>query len=209
MPKTSKVKKKVTKAKTKTVTKAKPKTISKPKEISKGPIKISKTYIPKETEKYMCEKHKVFFRMKLQEWKKELVRANNEALYNGSMDDNSISADIVDQASSYTDKNVEMKAINRQIKLISEIDKALARIREDTYGFCLDTAEPIGLKRLMARPVAKYTIAAQEKHEKDEKVHADRWCDQAYFNHNQDQNPKPDSDLFGIKSVERTFGDTP
>ena len=175
MPKTSKVKKKVTKAKakTKTISKAKPKVTSKPKEINKGPIKISKTYIPKETEKYMCEKHKVFFRMKLQEWKKDLVRANNEALYNGSMDDNSISADIVDQASSYTDKNVEMKAINRQIKLISEIDKALARIREDTYGFCLDTAEPIGLKRLMARPVAKYTIAAQEKHEKDEKVHAD------------------------------------
>ena len=173
MPKTSKVKKKVTKAKTKTVTKAKPKTISKPKEISKGPIKISKTYIPKETEKYMCEKHKVFFRMKLQEWRKELVKSNNDALYNGSMDDNSISADIVDQANSYTDKNVEMKAINRQIKLISEIDKALARIREDTYGFCLDTAEPIGLNRLMARPVAKYTIAAQEKHEKDEKVHAD------------------------------------
>ena len=173
MPKTSKVKKKVTKAKTKTVTKTKPKTISKPKEISKGPVKISKTYIPKETEKYMCEKHKVFFRMKLQDWKKELIKSNNEALYNGSMDDNSVSADIVDQASSYTDKNVEMKAINRQIKLISEIDKALARIREDTYGFCLDTAEPIGLKRLMARPVAKYTIAAQEKHEKDEKVHAD------------------------------------
>ena len=173
MPKTSKVKKKVTKAKTKTVTKAQPKTTIKPKEVNKGIIKISKTYIPKDTEKYMCEKHKVFFRIKLQEWKKELVRANNEALYNGSMDDNSISADIVDQASSYTDKNVEMKAINRQIKLISEIDKALARIREDTYGFCLDTAEPIGLKRLMARPVAKYTIAAQEKHEKDEKVHAD------------------------------------
>ena len=129
MPKTSKVKKKVTKAKTKTISKAKSKATSKPKEINKGPIKISKTYIPKETEKYMCEKHKVFFRMKLQEWKKELVRANNEALYNGSMDDNSISADIVDQASSYTDKNVEMKAINRQIKLISEIDKALARIR--------------------------------------------------------------------------------
>ena len=136
-------------------------------------VRISKTYIPKESEKYMCEKHKVFFRIKLNEWKKELVRANNEALYNGSMDDNSISADIVDQASSYTDKNVEMKAINRQIKLISEIDKALMRIRDDTYGYCLDTAEPIGLKRLMARPVAKYTIAAQEKHEKDEKVHAD------------------------------------
>ena len=183
MPKTSKVKKKVIKTKTKTKTspKSKVNAISKPqtkttvksKEINKGPIKISKTYIPKDNEKYMCEKHKVFFRMKLQEWKKELIRANNEALYNGSMDDNSISADIVDQASSYTDKNVEMKAINRQIKLISEIDKALARIREDTYGYCLDTAEPIGLKRLMARPVAKYTIAAQEKHEKNEKVHAD------------------------------------
>ena len=173
MPKTSKVKKKVKKAKSKSITKPKTKVITKPKEINKGPIKISKTYIPKDTEKYMCEKHKVFFRMKLQEWRKELVKANNEALYNGSMDDNSTSADIVDQASSYTDKNVEMKAINRQIKLISEIDKALLRIKDETFGFCLDTAEPIGLKRLMARPVAKYTIAAQEKHEKDEKVHAD------------------------------------
>ena len=136
-------------------------------------VRISKTYIPKESEKYMCEKHKVFFKNKLLAWKKDLVRSNNEALFNSSMDDNSTSADIVDQASSYTDKNVEMKAINRQIKLISEIDKALLRIKDETYGFCLDTAEPIGLKRLMARPVAKYTIAAQEKHEKDEKVHAD------------------------------------
>ena len=160
-------------SKAKTVNKTKSKSLSKTKNTQKSPIKISNAYIPKETEKYMCEKHKIFFRIKLQEWKKELVKANNEALYNGSMDDNSISADIVDQASSYTDKNVEMKAINRQIKLISEIDKALARIREDTYGYCLDTAEPIGLKRLMARPVAKYTIAAQEKHEKNEKVHAD------------------------------------
>ena len=173
MAKTSKVKKKITKVKTKSAAKTKTKNTTKPKEVNKGPIKISKNYEPKDTEKYMCEKHKVFFRMKLQEWKKELVRANNEALYNGSMDDNSISADIVDQASSYTDKNVEMKAINRQIKLISEIDKALLRIKDDTYGYCLDTAEQIGLKRLMARPVAKYTIAAQEKHEKNEKVHAD------------------------------------
>ena len=170
MPKSSKAKKKL--IKTKPLNKAKTKTLTKTKDKIKGPVKISKIYVPKETEKYMCEKHKVFFRMKLQEWKKELVKANNEALYNGSMDDNSISADIVDQASSYTDKNVEMKAINRQIKLISEIDKALMRIKDDTYGYCLDTAEPIGLKRLMARPVAKYTIAAQEKHEKDEKVHA-------------------------------------
>ena len=177
MPKASKVKKKTSKVKSVAKPKSKPSLKSKisvkSKIVDKGPVKISKTYVPKETEKYMCEKHKIFFRMKLQEWKKDLVKSNNEALYNGSMDDNSISADIVDQASSYTDKNVEMKAINRQIKLISEIDKALARIREDTYGYCLDTAEPIGLKRLMARPVAKYTIAAQEKHEKNEKVHAD------------------------------------
>ena len=165
MPKTKKIKKKVIKPKSKKITKS--------KEIKKSSIKISKTYIPKDTEKYMCEKHKVYFRMKLQEWRKELVKANNEALYNGSMDDNSISADIVDQASSYTDKNVEMKAINRQIKLISEIDKALMRIKDDTYGYCLDTADQIGLKRLMARPIAKYTIAAQEKHEMNEKVHAD------------------------------------
>ncbi len=170
MPKTTKVKKKVTKSKTKIV--SKPKKVA-AKVVSKPLIKISKNYIPKETEKYMCEKHKVFFRMRLNEWKKELIKANNEALYNGSMDDNNISADIVDQASSYIDKNVEMKAINRQIKLISEIDKALRRILDDTYGYCLDTAEPIGLKRLMARPVAKYTIAAQEKHEKNEKVYAD------------------------------------
>ena len=182
MPKTNKVKKKVTKPKAKVTkpkakavnkTKVVTKALSKTKVVAKAPIKISKTYIPKDTEKYMCEKHKVFFRIKLTEWKKDLVKANNDALYHGSMDDNSISADVVDQASSYTDKNVEMKAINRQIKLISEIDKALARIREDIYGYCLDTAEPIGLKRLMARPVAKYTIAAQEKHEKNEKVHAD------------------------------------
>ena len=173
MPKTSKIKKKVKKVKSKPLKKIKSKIVSKSKEASKGLIKITKNYLPKDTEKYMCEKHKVFFRIKLQEWRKELVRANNEALYNGSMDDNSISADIVDQASSYTDKTVEMKAINRQIKLISEIDKALIRIKDETYGYCLDTAEPIGLKRLMARPIAKYTIAAQEKHEKNEKVHAD------------------------------------
>ena len=139
----------------------------------KAPIKISKTYVPKDTEKYMCEKHISYFKIKLTEWKKELVKANNEALYNGSIDDNSASADIVDQASSYTDKAVEMKAINRQIKLISKIDQALLRVRDGIYGFCAETAEPIGLKRLMARPVAELCIAAQEKHEKEEKVYAD------------------------------------
>jgi DnaK suppressor protein len=135
-------------------------------------VKISKTYIPKESEKYMCEKHKIYFKNKLLEWKKDLIRTNNEALYNGSIDDNSTSADIVDQASSYTEKNVEMRAINRQIKLISKIDAALQRIKNGIYGFCEETADPIGLKRLMARPVATLCIAAQEKHERNEKVYA-------------------------------------
>ena len=136
-------------------------------------VKISKTYIPKEKEKYMCAKHLAFFKRKLTEWKIDLVKTNNEALYNSSMDDNSTSADIDDQASSYTEKNVEMRAINRQIKLISKIDSALKRIKDGTYGFCEDTGEPIGLKRLMARPVATLSIAAQEKHEQEEKVFAD------------------------------------
>ena len=136
-------------------------------------VKISKTYIPKEKEKYMCAKHLAFFKKKLMDWKVDLIKTNNEALYNSSMDDNSTSADIVDQASSYTEKNVEMRAINRQIKLISKIDSALKRIKDGTYGFCEDTGEPIGLKRLMARPVATLSIAAQEKHEKEEKVFAD------------------------------------
>jgi len=136
-------------------------------------VKISKTYIPKEKEKYMCAKHLAFFKKKLSDWKVDLIKTNNEALYNSSMDDNSTSADIVDQASSYTEKNVEMRAINRQIKLISKIDSALKRIKDGTYGFCEDTGEPIGLKRLMARPVATLSIEAQEKHEKEEKIFAD------------------------------------
>ena len=136
-------------------------------------VKISKTYVPKEKEKYMCAKHLEFFKQKLTEWKKDLKRSNSEALFNASMDDNSSSADMVDQASSYTEKNVEMRAINRQIKLISKIDRALKKIQDGTYGFCEETGEPIGLKRLIARPVATLCIAAQEKHEKKEKVYAD------------------------------------
>ena len=136
-------------------------------------VKISKTYIPKETEKYMCAKHLVYFKHTLIEWKKDLKKSNNEAIIQASMDDNSASADIVDQASSYTEKNVEMRAINRQIKLIAKIDGALKKIQDGTYGYCAETGEPIGIKRLIARPVATLCIAAQEKHEKNEKVFAD------------------------------------
>ena len=136
-------------------------------------VKISKKYVPSVKEKYMCEKHKAYFKKKLTDWKTEIIRSNNEALYNSSLDDNSSSADIVDQASSYTEKNVEMRAINRQIKLISKIDQAIKKIKDNTYGYCEETGEPIGIKRLLARPIATLCIDAQEKHEKEEKVYAD------------------------------------
>ena len=136
-------------------------------------IKISKKYVPNQKEKYMCKKHKMFFKQKLMVWKVEINKSNNQALYNGEPDDNSTSADVVDQASSYTEKNVEMKTINRQIKLISKIDSAIKKIKDGTYGYCEDTGEPIGIKRLIARPIATLCIAAQEKHEKEEKIYAD------------------------------------
>ena len=136
-------------------------------------VKISKNYVPSVKEKYMCEKHKAYFKKKLTDWKTEIIRSNNEALYNSSLDDSSSSADIVDQASSYTEKNVEMRAINRQIKLISKIDQAIKKIKDNTYGYCEETGEPIGIKRLIARPTAALCIDAQEKHEKEEKVYAD------------------------------------
>ena len=90
-----------------------------------------------------------------------------------SSDDNVSSADIVDQASSYADKSVEMKALNRSRKLIGKIDSALKKIKDGTYGYCEETGEPIGLKRLIARPIATLTIEAQEKHERDEKIFID------------------------------------
>ena len=132
-----------------------------------------KKYVPSSKEKYMCARHKKFFTDELLRWKKEIIKANNLGNLLNSSDDNVSSADIVDQASSYTDKSVEMKALNRSRKLISKINSALQRIKDGTYGYCEETGEQIGLKRLMARPVAKYTISAQEKHEKNEKVHAD------------------------------------
>ena len=135
--------------------------------------RISKKYIPSKKEKYMCEKHKAYFRQKLTEWKNEIIKSNSQALYSSDLVDNVSSPDIVDQASSYTEKNVEMRTVNRQIKLISKIDAALKRLKDGTYGFCKETGEPIGLKRLIARPIATLSIVAQEKHEKEEKIYAE------------------------------------
>jgi len=132
-----------------------------------------KKYIPSEKEKYMCEKHKTFFKKKLLEWRNEIVEANTKGLYLNEPDREISSADVVDQATSQTEKTVEMRTLNRQIKLLSKIDKAIKRINDDTYGYCEETGEPIGLKRLIARPIATLSIEAQEKHEKNEKIFAD------------------------------------
>ena len=132
-----------------------------------------KKYIPNSKEKYMCAKHKKFFTERLIAWRKEIVKSNNESVILNNLDDNSSSADIVDQASSYTEKTVEMRATNRRRKLVNKIDSALKRIKDDTYGYCEETGEPIGLKRLIARPIATLSIEAQERHEKKEKIFID------------------------------------
>ena len=130
-----------------------------------------KKYLPNSKEKYMCAKHKKFFTDALLQWKKDILKSNNVNNLLNSSDDNVSSADIVDQATSLTDKSVEMRALNRSRKLINKIDSALQRIKDGTYGFCEETGEPIGLKRLIARPIATLSIEAQEKHERDEKIY--------------------------------------
>ena len=129
-----------------------------------------KGYAPSDKEKYMCAKHKEFFTGELLRWKKDIVKSNALTNILNSSDDSVSSADVVDQASSYTDKSVEMKALARSRKLIEKIDSALRRVKDDTYGYCEETSEPIGLKRLMARPIATLSIEAQERHERDEKI---------------------------------------
>ena len=135
--------------------------------------KTVKKYAPNIKEKYMCTKHKKYFTKKLISWRKEIVKSNNDNIVLNNLDDNVASADIVDQASSYTEKTVEMRASNRRRKLINKIDQALKRLKDGTYGYCEDTGEPIGLKRLIARPIATLCIEAQEKHEKEEKIYVE------------------------------------
>jgi DnaK suppressor protein len=132
-----------------------------------------KKYTPNEKEKYMCQKHKTYFKKRLIEWKNEIVESNSKGMYLSNSDHEISSPDIVDQASSQTEKTVEMRTLNRQIKLLSKIDRAIKRIDSDTFGFCEETGEPIGLKRLIARPIATLSIEAQEKHATNEKIFAD------------------------------------
>ena len=132
-----------------------------------------KKYIPNSKEKYMCPKHKTFFKKKLVDWKNEIIKSNNKTLYLSGVDQETSSADVIDQASSQTEKTIEMRTANRQIKLLSKIEKAIKKIENNTYGYCEETGEPIGVKRLLARPIASLSIEAQEKHEKNEKIFVD------------------------------------
>ena len=134
---------------------------------------IKKVYVPTDNEKYMCSKPKDFFMRELLRWKKDIIKSNALTNILNSSDDSVSSADMVDQASSYTDKSVEMKALARSRKLIEKIDSALRRIKDDSYGYCEETSEPIGLKRLRARPIATLSIESQERHERDEKIYID------------------------------------
>ena len=121
----------------------------------------------------MSAKQKVYFKSRLIEWKNEIIEFNNKSLYLKDVDHEISSPDIIDQAASQTEKTVEMRTLNRQRKLLSKIDQAIKRINNDTYGYCEETGEPIGVKRLIARPIATLSIDAQEKHERNEKIFAD------------------------------------
>ena len=120
----------------------------------------------------MCEKHKVFFKKKLIEWKNDIIKSNSNTLFSKDVDQEISSPDIIDQASSQAEKTLEMRTVNRQGKLLTKIEKAIKRIDDNTYGYCEDTGDPIGIKRLIARPIATLSIEAQEKHERNEKIFA-------------------------------------
>ena len=134
---------------------------------------MSKKYTPNEKEKYMSAKQRAYFKTRLMQWKNEIIESNNKSLYLNEPDHEISSPDIVDQASSQTEKTIEMRTLNRQRKLLTKIDQAIKKIKDDTYGYCEETGEPIGVKRLIARPIATLSIEAQEKHEKNEKIFAD------------------------------------
>ncbi len=133
---------------------------------------IEEGYQPSDSETFMNERQREFFRRKLLEWKDQILRASRDTLA-ALQAENENHADIADRASSETDRAIELRARDRQRKLISKIDSALARIDDGTYGYCEETGEPISLKRLAARPIATLSIEAQERHERRERVYRD------------------------------------
>lgn len=130
------------------------------------------SYVPSDDEAFMNEKQRAYFRDKLNAWKNDILREARETLGN-LQEDSANHPDIADRASSESDRAIELRARDRQRKLISKIDAALRRLDEGTYGYCEETGEPISLKRLDARPIATLSIEAQERHERREKVYRD------------------------------------
>ena len=133
-------------------------------------IKISSKYRPSEKEKFMSAKQREFFRRRLLGWRDELVRDAQGTIQNLQEDDGQ-APDIADRATTESERSIELRARDRQRKLVAKIDAALGRIEDGSYGFCDDTGEPIGLKRLEARPIATLSIEAQERHERRERVY--------------------------------------
>jgi DnaK suppressor protein len=129
-------------------------------------------YRPSDSEEFMNERQREYFRAKLLAWKEEILKEARETLQH-LQDESQNHSDLADRASSETDRAIELRARDRQRKLIAKIDSALGRIEDGTYGYCEETGEPISLKRLDARPIATLSIEAQERHERRERVYRD------------------------------------
>jgi DnaK suppressor protein len=134
--------------------------------------KLPEDYRPSEDEPFMSDLQRAYFRRKLLAWRDEILRSTKETLQH--LQDESVQhADIADRASSESERALELRARDRQRKLIAKIDAALERIDDGTYGYCEETGEPISLKRLDARPIATLSVEAQERHERRERVYRD------------------------------------
>ncbi len=135
-------------------------------------IMLPPDYVPHEDEDFMSPRQLEFFRLRLLEWKNELLRDSTDTL--SSLKEESLAeADMADRATRETDTSLELRTRDRQRKLISKIDAALRRIEDGSYGYCEETEEPISLRRLMARPIATLSLEAQERHERMERTHRD------------------------------------
>ena len=132
----------------------------------------NKNYRPSDKEVFMNERQREYFREKLMAWKEEILKEAKETLQH-LQDENQNHPDLADRASSETDRAIELRARDRQRKLIAKIDAALQRLEDGTYGYCEETGEPISLRRLEARPIATLSIEAQERHERRERVYRD------------------------------------
>jgi DnaK suppressor protein len=135
-------------------------------------VKIDEAYRPSDEEPFMNERQREYYRRKLTNWKNEILREAQDTLV-ALQTESENHPDLADRASSETDRAIELRARDRQRKLIAKIDAAIARIDDGTYGYCEETGEPISLRRLEARPIATLSLEAQERHERNERVYRD------------------------------------